>query len=100
MPMNSCKTIELATATLFAGTLVLSACGGAAPDAPAAPQSGSSSPPGSLSRELDRSGGVIEPPPAVDPGMPQAAPPTRATPRTPVILSPDSPGGDPSVKPK
>src|SRR5919204_6523387 len=69
-----------------------------APTTPATPPdepragSGSSSPPGSLSRELDRSGGVIEPPEGVDPRMPHPSPPAPgAAPRTPVVPPPGTP---------
>lgn len=49
-------------------------------------------------QDLDRSGGVIAPPPVEDQGaMP---PPNQGTSRTPVIGPPKTPGGDLEVKPK
>lgn len=76
---------------------------GAAPDrGPAAngqvPQSGSSTAPGSLSHELNRSGGIIRPPAIHDPGV--VSPPNQGVSRTPVIPPPGSPGGNPNVQPK
>jgi hypothetical protein len=62
------------------------------------PQSGSSSPPGSLSHQLSRSGGVIQPPATGDQGV--VPPPNQGVSRTPVIPPPGSPGGNPSVEPK
>jgi hypothetical protein len=62
------------------------------------PQSGSSAPPGSLSHELNRSGGVIHPPATGDQGV--VPPPNQGISRTPVIPPPGSPGGNPSVQPK
>jgi hypothetical protein len=50
-----------------------------------------------LSDHLASSGGVICPPPAVDPSI-QA--PTPETGNMPVIKPPGAPGGDPSVQPK
>lgn len=50
-----------------------------------------------LSRKLDRSEGVICPPPGVDPEI--AAPPPGGG-KTPVIPPPGSPGGDQSIRPK
>ena len=50
-----------------------------------------------LSDKLGRSGGVICPPPGLDPDM-NTPPPDGG--RTPVIPPPGSPGGDPSVRPK
>jgi hypothetical protein len=59
--------------------------------------SGSSSEP--LSHQLSRSGGVIHPPVNVDPGITQPAP--HIGPHSmPVIPPPDTPGGNPEVKPK
>ena len=85
-----------------AGALAQSATPGAAPDrGPAgqsqAPQSGSPAP-GSLSRELSRSGGVIRPPPTHDRGV--VSPPHQGVGRTPVIPPPGTPGGNPNVQPK
>jgi hypothetical protein len=51
-----------------------------------------------LSDRLDRSGGVIRPPGNVDPGM--HVPPPATGDKMPVVPAPDSPGGDPTVKPK
>jgi hypothetical protein len=62
------------------------------------PQSGSSGAPGSLSQELNRSGGVIYPPPTGDRGV--VSPPNQRTSRTPVIPPPGTPGGNPEVQPK
>jgi hypothetical protein len=50
-----------------------------------------------LSQKLDRSEGVICPPPGVDPEI--ASPPPGGG-KTPVIPPPGSPGGDPSIRPK
>jgi hypothetical protein len=50
-----------------------------------------------LSDHLASSGGVICPPPAVDPAIKA---PTPDTGKMPVIKPPGSPGGDPSVQPK
>jgi hypothetical protein len=50
-----------------------------------------------LSDHLAQSGGVICPPPAVDPNIKA---PTPETGNMPVIPPPGSPGGDQSVKPK
>ena len=54
---------------------------------------------GSLSHQLDRSGGVIQPPTNVDPGLTQPAPQVGAH-SMPVIPPPGTPGGNPDVKPK
>jgi hypothetical protein len=59
--------------------------------------SGSSSEP--LSHQLSRSGGVIHPPANVDPGITQPAPDIGPH-SMPVIPPPDTPGGNPDVKPK
>ena len=50
-----------------------------------------------LSDHLARSGGVICPPPAVDPAIKA---PTPETGNMPVIKPPGTPGGDQSVKPQ
>lgn len=63
------------------------------------PQPGSSTKPGSLSRELSKSGGVIHPPVSGDRGM-VTSPPTHGAGRTPVIPPPGTPGGNPMVQPK
>lgn len=60
------------------------------------PQSGR--PPGSLSRELNRSGGIIHPPPSGDRAV--IAPPNQRTSRMPVIKPPGTPGGNPQLQPK
>jgi hypothetical protein len=52
-----------------------------------------------LSRELDRSHGVIRPPQGIDPEM-QVRPADPGGQRTPVIPPPGTPGGDPSIQPK
>ncbi|HJU19005.1 MAG TPA: hypothetical protein VJ770_21325 [Stellaceae bacterium] len=62
------------------------------------PQPGSSAAPGTLSHELNRSGGVLYPPPTGDGGV--IAPPNQGTSSTPVIPPPGSPGGNPRVQPK
>lgn len=46
---------------------------------------------GSLSEKLDKSDGVIKPPPGVDPHMAKPAPPTPQT--MPVIRPPEEKGG-------
>jgi hypothetical protein len=61
--------------------------------APAVPPSS-----GSLSSDLNRSGGVITPPAGIDPEIRQTPPPTGA--KMPIIPPPGTPGGNPSVKPK
>jgi hypothetical protein len=53
---------------------------------------------GTLSSDLNRSGGVIKPPTGIDPEIKQTPPPTGAT--MPVIPPPGTPGGNPAVKPK
>jgi hypothetical protein len=61
-----------------------------------APQS--SGPPNqTLSEKLERTDGVVCPPPGIDPEI--AVPPPGGG-RTPVIPPPGSPGGDPTVRPK
>lgn len=62
------------------------------------PQSAPSGPPGSLSKQLNRSGGVIPPPPTPDRGV--VSPPNQGVSRTPIIPPPGSPGGNPNVQPK
>jgi hypothetical protein len=69
----------------------------AVPNEPDQGISGSSG--GSLSHQLDRSGGVIHPPTNVDPGLTQPAPQVGAH-SMPVIPPPGTPGGNPDVKPK
>jgi len=72
-----------------------------APTLPEAKLPGSSSPErsGTMSDDLSRSGGVIEPPPAVDQEMRQK-PPSPGPQSMPVIPPPGTPGGDQTVKPK
>ncbi len=53
---------------------------------------------GTSSSDLGRSGGVITPPPSVDPQMKRTPPPAGDS--MPVIPPPGTPGGDPSIKPK
>ena len=53
---------------------------------------------GTLSSDLNRSGGVITPPSGIDPEIKQTPPPTGA--RMPIIPPPGTPGGNPTVKPK
>ena len=52
----------------------------------------------SLSEQLERSDGVICPPPGVDPGI--RAPTPEGGRMMPVIPPPGSPGGDPNIRPK
>jgi hypothetical protein len=54
----------------------------------------------SLSERLDRTDGVIRPPPDVAPEMPQARPPAPDPGTTPVIPPPGTPGGNQQVVPK
>ncbi|MBV9862937.1 MAG: hypothetical protein JO267_12425 [Alphaproteobacteria bacterium] len=75
-----------------------------APSGDRAPQTvpempGSASPGGSLSNKLDRSGGVIQPPANVDPGLTQPTPAIGGN-STPVIPPPGTPGGNPAATPK
>jgi hypothetical protein len=67
-----------------------------AADQPAAPAVPPAS--GSLSSDLNRSGGVITPPADIDPEIKQTPPPTGA--KMPVIPPPGTPGGNPLIKPK
>jgi hypothetical protein len=62
---------------------------------PEAAGSGSSS----LSRQLDRSGGVIRPPAGVDPAIAQP-PPALGGNGMPIVPPPGTPGGKPGVTPK
>ena len=55
--------------------------------------------PGTLSEQLSRSGGVIQPPPQVDRKI-EAPTPDPGAQSMPVIPPPGTPGGDPTVKPK
>jgi len=54
---------------------------------------------GDLSKQLDRSNGVIRPPQKIDPDM-QVSPPDPGAQRTPVIPPPGSPGGAQGIEPK
>jgi hypothetical protein len=63
---------------------------------PAAPGTNA---PDNLSHRLNRSNGVIKPPPNVDPKM-SAPVPTPHPHTTPVIPPPGTPGGKPDVEPK
>jgi hypothetical protein len=92
----------------FAALLSTSACQAQttapAPDA-AAPKSQNEVPqasrpaPGTLSEQLSRSGGVIQPPPQVDRKI-EAPTPDPGAQSMPVIPPPGTPGGDPTIKPK
>jgi hypothetical protein len=63
------------------------------------PQQGTSAAPsGSLSDELSRSGGVMQPPSTGDQGV--VAPPKAGPQSTPVIPPPGTPGGNQEVQPK
>jgi hypothetical protein len=69
------------------------------PDDATGPQQGTSAAPsGSLSDELSRSGGVVQPPATGDQGV---VPPPKAGPQsTPVIPPPGTPGGNQAIQPK
>lgn len=54
--------------------------------------------PPSLTDKLDKSEGVLKPPPDIDPQI--AKPPPKTPAPTPVIPPPGEPGGDQSVQPK
>jgi hypothetical protein len=69
----------------------------AAPTQPDEDLSASST--GSLSHQLNRSGGVIHPPADIDPGVTQPAPDIGPH-SMPVIPPPGTPGGNPDIKPK
>jgi hypothetical protein len=65
-----------------------------------APPGITSSDPGTTpSGRLSQSGGVIQPPPATDPGI-RAQPPVPDTHTGMVVAPPGTPGGDPDVVPK
>ena len=71
----------------------------ARPGEQSGPQQGTSTAPsGSLSDELSRSGGVVQPPSTGDQGV--VAPPRAGPQSTPVIPSPGTPGGKQDVQPK
>ncbi len=70
----------------------------AKPDNPAPPQTSGQAPSENLSDRLNRSGGVIAPPPGV-PDI-QVAPPDPGPSPMPVIPPPGSPGGDQRIQPK
>ena len=63
-----------------------------------APQASPKKKPESLSKKLDRSGGVVTPPPTGDPSV--QPPPHQENSPMPVIPPPGTPGGDPEVQPK
>jgi len=69
------------------------------PDDATGPQQGTSTAPsGSLSDELSRSGGVVQPPATGDQGV---VPPPKAGPQSmPVIPPPGTPGGNQEIQPK
>ena len=69
----------------------------AAPTQPDEDLSASSA--GSLSHQLNRSGGVIHPPANIDPGLTKPAPDLGPH-SMPVIPPPGTPGGNPDIKPK
>jgi hypothetical protein len=54
---------------------------------------------GSLSHQLNQSGGVIHPPANIDPGLRKPAPDLGPH-SMPVIPPPGTPGGNPDIKPK
>ncbi len=89
----------VATALLGLGAVVAAAeepsgqPGAGQPMTPAEPPAS-----GSLSSDLNRSGGVITPPADIDPAIKQTPPATGAT--MPVIRPPGTAGGNPAVKPK
>src|SRR5947209_756135 len=67
--------------------------GAAQPTIPSVPPAS-----GTLSSDLNRSGGVITPPSGIDPEIKQTPPSTGST--MPIIPPPGTPGGNPAVKPK
>jgi hypothetical protein len=75
------------------------AVGALAGSAPACSQSAQPLPPAEPGQRLEKSDGVIRPPPNVDPKI-HVRPPDPATGSTPVIPPPGSPGGNPDVVPK
>src|SRR3954452_9396043 len=66
------------------------------PEDTAPGRSGSSQEP--LGKKLDRTDGVIPPPPGVDPGLTITPPHAQGT--MPVIPPPGTPGGEPGLRPK
>ena len=66
------------------------------PEDTAPGRSGSSQEP--LGKKLDRTDGVIHPPPGVDPGLTISPPHAQGT--MPVLSPPGTPGGDPGLRPK
>ena len=66
------------------------------PEDTAPGRSGSSQEP--LGKKLDRTDGVIHPPPGVDPGLTISPPHAQGT--MPVLPPPGTPGGDPGLRPK
>jgi hypothetical protein len=86
---------------VIAGVLGLGAVVAAADEPNGHPGAGQPAVPpasGTLSSDLNRSGGVIAPPAGIDPEIKQTPPPTGA--KMPVIPPPGTPGGDSAVKPK
>jgi hypothetical protein len=89
---------------VIAGVLGLGAVVAAADEPNGHPAAGQPATPavppasGTLSSDLNRSGGVIAPPAGIDPEIKQTPPPTGA--KMPVIPPPGTPGGDSAVKPK
>src|SRR5215211_2785933 len=65
------------------------------PEDTAPGRSGSSQEP--LGKKLDRTDGVIHPPPGVDPGL--TVSPPHAQGKMPVLPPPGTPGGEPSLRP-
>lgn len=94
------RRISLATALILGlGTVAAAADEPGKRETPAQPTTpGAPSASGSLSSDLNRSGGVIKPPTGIDPEIKQPPPATGAT--MPVIPPPGTPGGNPAVKPK
>jgi hypothetical protein len=94
-----CRTCLVIAVAVASGAVVAAAeepsgrPGANQPATPAVPPAS-----GTLSSDLNRSGGVIAPPAGIDPEIKQTPPPGGAT--MPVIPLPGTPGGNPTVKPK
>ncbi len=97
MALLLCAGASLAAAQTPEGTGGAATGQGPAANSPD-PPSGPGGAPGSLSKELNRSGGVIRPPPTHDRGV--VTPPNQGVSRTPIIPPPGTPGGNPNVQPK
>jgi hypothetical protein len=69
------------------------------PTPPSDPSTGGAETPESLSKELDKGDGVIEPPRGIDPKIEKKVPPDFEG-QTPVIPPPGEPGGRQDVQPK